>query len=157
MPTIKERYDANQIITTVEGTDLIPAQKSSDVVGKVLTIQQLKDYINLGIDEIEIEAKENIAIHKVVTINGYVANSNNVLHKNIICGVSISSVNTGFAVKIKTFGLVIGMSGLSANGIIYLNGTSLSHSNPTIGFLSVIGTAKSSDSMFVNIKQSILL
>lgn len=45
MSTIKERYDANQIITTVEGTDLIPAQKSSDVAGKVLTANTLKEYI----------------------------------------------------------------------------------------------------------------
>ena len=80
--------------------------------------------------ELDILAVEDIPALSIITSTGYKANSSNVFHKNIIAGITINEILTGFR------GLVISSGQVSNSGwnwnrgdIIFLNGTLHYHPN----------------------------
>lgn len=107
-----------------------------------------------------IEAQENIAAFKVVTITGYIANSANVFHKNIIAGIALEAVSTGFNIKVIKEGEITNPSWTWTKGDkIYLNGTALSTTPPTGSgnVVTMIGKAISTTKIDVKIFPSVLL
>lgn len=103
-------------------------------------------------------AQEAITAYKVVTANGFQANSLNLLHRGKIIGIAISSVANGFGGTTVAIGEITNPAWVWVIGdIIYLNGTSLSTTPPSTGFIQPIGVVTASNRIDVQLKQSVLL
>lgn len=163
MPTIKERYDANQIITTVEGTDLIPAQKISDVAGKVLTIQQLKDYIAEAIDDDNTySCDSSVTVGKLVYLSNdgslQLANNTDLVNKQVYGVVKLKASST--TAKIKRFGELSGYSGISVGSLYYLSiDGNITVTCPTTSgtYINAVGIGKNSSTVFFRINNLLIL
>lgn len=101
---------------------------------------------------------EDISAYDVVTATGYVADSTNPFHKNIVMGVARESILTGFSGEVVLEGYIQNVGWSWAKGdVLYLNGKVLSVTPPTSGFRAIIGVALSATEINVNISESILL
>lgn len=103
-------------------------------------------------------AQEDIAIYKVVTSTGRIANSDNTAHRNKIIGIANATTLNGYS------GTVIGNGNIvnpywtwNIGDRIYLNGSNLSTIAPSSGFIQQVGTATGSDTINVIISPSILI
>lgn len=105
----------------------------------------------------EILAAEDIHQYSLVTSDGYVADSSNVLHRDKIVGIALESFNNGFVGKVQVYGELYEPSWTWTLGAVFLNSTSLSQTPPTTGFVQVIGRSKTSEIMLVKLEESILL
>lgn len=107
---------------------------------------------------ISIVAFENIPEFSVVTSTGRNADSSNLSHLNRVVGISTSAIDSGFSGQIREIGEIqnVGWSWIMGD-VIYLNGTSLSTIAPGSGFSQLIGTAKNSTTIIVELGETILL
>lgn len=103
-------------------------------------------------------AQENIPIYRVVTSTGFITNSSTLGHRGKVLGISDTETISGFIGTALVVGEITN-SGWSwtAGDIVYINGTSLSTTPPTTGFLQRIGVAVASDRIDIQIQQSVLL
>lgn len=102
-------------------------------------------------------AATSITAFKVVTSTGQIADSDAVLQRNKIIGISTTNVLSGFTGKAKGFGSIINPAWMwSIGDKIYLNGTSLSTTAPSTGYSQLIGTATASDTIDVKLGEPIL-
>lgn len=104
-----------------------------------------------------IEMTENINQFQVGTLDGKVADSSNEAHRLKIAGIAQATVSTGFACQMQTFGELDGLSGLTPNSPVYLNGNVISNVPPTIGFSICLGEAMTTTKIFIDIQLSIKL
>ena len=103
-------------------------------------------------------AAEAINKYQVATTTGYVADSSNVFHKSIIAGISIDDIESLHSGKVVFEGEVENENWTWTRGdVLYLNGTTISTTPPTTGFIVTLGSAISPFRVLVNISVSILL
>lgn len=103
-------------------------------------------------------ANESISANIVVTSTGVQANSATIAHRGKIIGISTASVSSGFMGSAKGFGEWVNATwSWTIGDKIYLNGTSLSTTAPSSGFIQFIGTATASDTININLGPAILL
>lgn len=106
----------------------------------------------------EFNASENVPAFSVVTSDGYIANSNNIVHKNKLIGINKEAVNLGFVGNATVTGEISNPAWSWVPGDkLYLNGVTISTIAPAVGFSVQIGTASKSDTIVVLLQPSILL
>jgi hypothetical protein len=94
----------------------------------------------------------------VVTIAGVPASSNNLAHVNKIAGVLTTSVPEGYEVDAVAEGEVTNPSWTwDAGMVLYLNGTTISQTPPTTGFVVKIGQALTTTMIYVHLSESVVL
>lgn len=116
------------------------------VLSDLKTVKQLIDAIHSGSTvTAEIVATADIAAFQVVNADGTPTNADNPVHQNKAVGISLEAISTGFSGDILMVGEVTNPAwSWTVNDIIYLNGTSLTTTAPTVGgFAQKIGVAKS--------------
>lgn len=148
----------------------------------IITVTQIDDVLSVGItEEIDlitvevsevgikgdkgvagntttITVSENIAAYELVNSDGSKADSSVVGKRDWLIGVANAAINSGFAGTVTLIGDIINTSwNWTAGNIVYLNGTSLSTTPPTTGFVQMIGTAKDNHTLEIKISQSILI
>ena len=105
-----------------------------------------------------IAVTENIAIGDVINGDGSKANSSIVGKRDLIIGVAAANIASGSTGQIILIGdLVNPLWAWTSGSILYLNGTVLSTTPPTTGFIQKVAIAKSSTIITVQLNNSILL
>ena len=105
-----------------------------------------------------VNANENISAYSVVTADGYIANSATVNQRNRIVGINPTAISNGFAGDVVAGGKITNAAWSWTPGDkIFLNGTSLSTTAPSTGFVQMLGIANKSDTIEIQIKQAVLL
>ena len=105
-----------------------------------------------------ITVTENIVIGDVVNSDGSKANSSIVIKRDWIIGVAAANIASGSTGQIILIGDLVNPSWAWTSGsILYLNGTALSTTPPTTGFIQKVAIAKSSTTITVQLNNSILL
>lgn len=94
----------------------------------------------------------------IVTVDGKIADSNNIAAVGRVAGVSMAAFLTGFPSDIVFHGLIDNpLWNWNEGDVLFLNGTSLSTTQPSSGFSQIIGTAKSPTKVLINLEEPILL
>jgi hypothetical protein len=107
---------------------------------------------------IEIEAQETIPAYSVITSDGYIASSADITQRSKILGVATSYTISGHIIPVATDGEIVDLSWSWTKGQpLYLNGTTISHTPPTSGYLIRLGEASDTTKMYIEISDSILL
>ena len=103
-------------------------------------------------------AAENVPIYTVITYKGNLADSSNTAHRTVIAGITKEAINNTFSGSVVTEGEIENSSWTWTKGDnLFLNGTALSTTPPSTGFVIKIGEAMSATKIFVRITESILL
>lgn len=106
---------------------------------------------------VRVTATETIAKYDVVTTDGKVADSTNVLHKDKILGIAIEDIAIGVVGEVQISGELTEVTWAWTAYSLFLNGTALSETVPTSGFLNYVALIKAPQIIVVNIEESILL
>lgn len=107
---------------------------------------------------VEFVASENILKYDLVTVDGFVADSNNLTHANKVLGMAVADTNTGFTGEAITYGEVVNPAWTWVIGdILFLNGTSLSTTPPSVGFSQEIAKALTPTSILIDLNEAIKL
>jgi len=107
---------------------------------------------------VSFNATEDIAAFVAVTSTGKLADSGTIAYKNKVIGITKEAVLTGFVGKAVGFGQITNPGwAWTVGDKIFLNGTSLSTTAPSTGFIQIIGTATGATVIDVKIGQSVLL
>lgn len=103
-------------------------------------------------------ATENITAFDVVTSDGRVGNSGDVTQQDTVIGIAIADCLIGAPGKVVAFGEITNPAWTWTVGdVIFLNGTSLSTTPPSVGYSQEIGTATATDTINVDLGPAILL
>ena len=95
---------------------------------------------------------------QVVNSDGSKGDSTATTKRNKAIGIADANITSGFSGNIITDGVITyGSWSWTAGDILYLNGTSLSTTAPSTGFVQKIGRAISSTKVEVEIGEAILL
>lgn len=93
-----------------------------------------------------------------VTSTGKIANSDTDSHRGRVAGLAQNAIPDGTAGYVITEGYIQNASWtFTAGSVVYLNGTSLSHTCPTQGFRVIIGRAISPTEIYVQLSEQILI
>ncbi|MBI3257875.1 MAG: hypothetical protein HYZ54_00085, partial [Ignavibacteriae bacterium] len=104
-------------------------------------------------------ASENLGGHRIVTVEGYYASKDTSVDKFKILGMTTGAVSIGEAAQVITHGSITESSWnwtvgnpifLSTNGL-------LTQTPPTSGFRMIIGIPQTSNTMFVDISEPIII
>mgnify|MGYP006921407149 CR=1 FL=1 len=118
---------------------------------------------NPSVDEnmIDIVAAEDVLAGDVITSDGFIADSNNLLHRGRIAGIAKSDTLTGFTIPVQTGGKITIPSWSWTNGQrLFLNQKQL---NPIPGnssnsfFLQSMGLATGAQTIIIEVEESIKL
>jgi hypothetical protein len=102
-------------------------------------------------------ATEDISAFSIMTETGKNADSGNVFHKNIIMGITVDTIATGFSGTVVTAGQINNpLWNWTRGDVLYLNGTTISSVCPSTGFRVIIGRALDQHNIDVEISESIL-
>ena len=124
-------------------------------IGSIGTRQQMAV---VGSVKLPLIATEDIPAFRVATDTGKNADSSNIFHKNIIIGLTVADIVSGFSgTVVKTGQIHNPLWSWTKGDIIFLNGTTLSIIPPSTGIRVIIGQALSSTDIDINISESILL
>lgn len=108
--------------------------------------------------KVEVVSTEAIAAFAMVTADGKNADSANTLHVGKVVGVALAAVAPATVTNVVVDGDVENPLWAWTDGApIFLNGTSLSMTPPTTGFLIQVGVAKNATRIIFNLKASVLL
>lgn len=104
------------------------------------------------VSSVEITTQEDLNKLDPIAIDGFKANSNT---KECV-GFALSDSVTGQTKKFLTAGVLENPSWTFTTGLpIYLNGSSLSHVEPTTGFIQRVGIAKHATILYIKISEPI--
>lgn len=107
---------------------------------------------------VDVVAAEDLAAYEFVTAVGAKADSSNSAHFNKVVGMTTAAVLTGFVASLSTDGEVTNPAWTwSANASLFLNGTSISQTPPSSGFIQVVGVAVNATTMIIQIKLPLLI
>lgn len=132
---------------------------------KIQNIQNLIDSGEIGgsvntiIDNnVSVLANVNITKYDVVTSDGYIADSTVTVNRRKIVGISTETFLIGNYGNIQTIGEIQNTAWAFTVGFpVFLNGTTLSHTYPVIGFGQRIGYAIRVNTLDIDIGLSVLL
>lgn len=106
---------------------------------------------------VDVYATEVILKYQVITSDGRVADSNDLINLNNTIGIAVQDANPGFMCRTQIYGVLENLSwSWSGSGGLYLNGQNITQSYPISGFLKILGHVRTSTTMFVNLEESIL-
>lgn len=106
-----------------------------------------------------ITASENLGGHRVITVDGYYADNTTATHKFKVLGLTTGAISITATGTVATYGSVTESTWnwtigtpvfLSTNGL-------LTQTPPTTGFRTIIGIPTSTDTLFVDISEPIIL
>lgn len=107
---------------------------------------------------VSVVAVDTIAEFDPVTILGNKADSGNSAHLGKVIGLSQAATAIGFVASVIVEGLAInGAWSWTPGAPIFLNGTTLSQTAPSTGFVQEIGIAKASDTIYVDLSMPVKL
>jgi hypothetical protein len=110
------------------------------------------------VQEVEYVAHEDIDEFDIVTADGYVADSGNVSMAQKVLGMSKTTTANGLTGTATVDGKVTnGAWSWTVGAQIFLNGTSISETPPTTGFVLRVAKATKADTIVIDIDQSITL
>ena len=107
--------------------------------------------------DIPIVAAESIPAFSPVKINGLIANSATPADNGRLAGIASTSIVSGFTGNVRKDGLLVTSLTLTPNLDVFVNGTSLSNTPPTSGWVQKVGLAKSVNTILIEIGPAILL
>lgn len=111
-----------------------------------------------GSSTISFLAAADIDAYLLVTSTGVRASSATSAHRGKVIGITTAAVVSGFMGTVTGFGTITNaLWAWTIGDKIYLNGTSLSTTAPSSGFIQYVGTATASDTIDVNLGEPILL
>ena len=103
-------------------------------------------------------AAVNLTQYQPVTVDGLLANSATLAHKNKVIGLVWATVASGFSGNALLEGEMTNpLWTWTAGSPLYLNGTTLSQTPPTTGFLQRIAVARTDMTIIIQPKHPILL
>lgn len=109
-------------------------------------------------DQIKFNATEFIPAFSLATATGEVADSNELNHRNRIIGMVMEDVANGFVGQANVDGEVTNPAWVWSPGTnLFLNGTIISVTAPTVGFSQLVAVARTSDTIIMKIAQAVLL
>ena len=111
-----------------------------------------------GTPTIEVVATENIPAFEAITVLGQRADSNNTAHLSRVVGLNVAAVVSGFVATVAQSGELTNPAWTWTPGVgVWLNGTTLSQTPPTSGFVLLIGVSKTSTTIVIEPTVAILL
>jgi hypothetical protein len=106
----------------------------------------------------EIVASESLTAFSVVNGDGTKSDSTNILKRGQAIGIVTENINSGFSGEVVLFGEITNNSwNFTAGQILYLNGTTISATAPSTGFIQRLGVAITSIKIDLQIQQTILI
>jgi hypothetical protein len=106
----------------------------------------------------EVTVSENILAFDPINSDGTKANSAIVGKRGQLIGLALANINNGLSGNAVLFGEITNPAwSFVAGNIVYLNGTTVSTTPPSTGFIQKIGTMKSSTTLEINIGTVILI
>lgn len=110
------------------------------------------DKLSVALASVKITTQENINKFDPIGIDGFKANSNN----RECVGFAIDNILIGNTATFLTGGILINPLWNFTVGLpVYLNGSSLSHIEPSTGFVQKVGLAKHANILFLKISEPI--
>lgn len=111
-----------------------------------------------NVSNAEYVATADILAFQLVTVNGEVADSNNLAHRNKVLGMSTTNTLNGFTGNAVTYGEVTNPAWTwNVGDIIFLDGTNLLTNPPNTGWVQEIGKATQPDTILIDLNEGILL
>ncbi|HMW08662.1 MAG TPA: hypothetical protein PK079_26045 [Leptospiraceae bacterium] len=103
-------------------------------------------------------ANERIPAFSPVTLDGRIPTSDDLSFRFNICGIAPFEIEANSQGEYRSIGELISSEWSFTPGLpLYLNGKTLSHNAPKTGFIKEFGIAKNSNTLFLNIQESIKL
>jgi hypothetical protein len=107
---------------------------------------------------VPVTAIDTIVKYNLVTTDGLNADSSNVSHFGKLLGLALVNIAPTFVGRVQVYGLLINaLWSWSVGDNIFLNGTILSNTPPTTGFLVQIGYADTPTKIIITMENRILL
>ncbi len=107
---------------------------------------------------VQVVAAEDIPAYHFVTSDGSIANSNNTSESNNVVGITRDPVSTGFVANLVAGGEITNPSwNWTVNSKLFLNGTSISITPPSTGFIQLLGVARNSHTIIIRLDTPYLL
>ena len=105
-----------------------------------------------------IVANESIPQFQLMTSTGYIADSSNLAHINRVSGISINAITQNTSGEVLAYGKITNTNwNFTTGNILFLNGTAISETAPTSGFICQIGKVVNSNTILIDIKDCIKL
>lgn len=143
-------------LPTTAGNIVIFSDADSNVEDSGIPISTLTDDIKQTYAEVE--ASEYIPKYKIVTTDGYICNSIYPSHRHKSVGIATNNTNIGFNCNCVVKGIIEDATfSFTPNATLYLNGTNISTTAPTTGFILPLGKSVTSNKILIDIQRSILL
>jgi hypothetical protein len=103
-------------------------------------------------------AGENLDAFVPILDDGTLANSNDIIRRHRVIGITLEPIGFSSSGKYAYAGLVTNpLWNFPNSGNIFLNGTTISHIKPNVGFILNMGKILSPDTILLNILYSIRL
>jgi hypothetical protein len=158
-PTVKlngTTVSFKRTVNFIEGTDINLTVTETD--SQVNVTVQSTAAGGSGSSTIPFLATGTCPEYLPVTSTGVSANSSTIAHRGKVIGINNATVTSGFMGEAVGYGTITN-SGWSwtIGDKIFLNGTALSTTAPSSGFIQFIGTAVASDTIDVQLGEPILL
>lgn len=107
---------------------------------------------------IDFSATAIISVFDPVTSFGTIADSTIIAQRNKVIGINTYAVGSGFIGQAVGFGKIVNnVWSWTIGDKIFLNGTTLSTTAPSTGFIQIIGTATASNCIDIKLAQSVML
>jgi hypothetical protein len=107
---------------------------------------------------ITMAAVDMLPQYSVATVTGKLGDSSSLAFYGKVIGVAQTTISPGFSGEIQVFGLIVNpLWTWTPGAAVFLNGSSLSQTAPSAGFLQQIGIAKNSQTLFIDVTAPILL
>jgi predicted RecA/RadA family phage recombinase len=140
---------------TVFGTTALSIQSKRTQTNTVSSTVRISGSVTTSISVV---AQDVLHSYDPVTITGKLADSGNSAFFGKVLGLIANDLGVGFSGNVIVDGLVTNPAwSWTAGSPIYLNGSSLSQTAPSTGFVQQIGIAKASDTIYVDLSVPIQL
>lgn len=146
----------NAPLPTTSGNIVIFSDANSNVEDSGIPISTLTG----DIEQIytEVEASEYIPKYKIVTTDGYICDSTDITQRHKAVGIAMNNTSIGFNCNCVVKGIIEDATfSFTPNATLYLNGTNISTTAPTTGYILSIGKSITSDKILIDVQRSILL
>lgn len=139
----------------------------TDSAGEFINFGDVEVYSNvpsqttvLSITEtmrISVEASEFLPQHKVITTDGYIASSSDITQRAKIAGIGIGDTDPTFLCDCVFKGVLESASfSFTPHQLLYLNGTTISETAPSSGYILQLGKSLTANKILVDIRRAIL-
>ena len=125
-------------------------------IGDGVTQLSALNFLGGSSNTISINATVNISAYQAVNIDGTLTDSSLVNKRDLCLGLATANINSGFSGNVQLIGNITNPAwNWSTNDLIYINGTTLSKTPPSTGFIQIIGKAINATTIEININPTI--